>query len=75
MFDEVKVAFQLVWNSCNNQLVGLVMTPKVFASLNNIYAMLKSPAADKQTSYVLQFIWRGLTSKFDPYFTSPSTVK
>jgi len=77
IFDEVKVACQLVWNSRNNQLMGLAMTPKDLASLNDVYALLKNPEADKQTSYILQFIWRDLTSKFDivgPYYTSPSTV-
>ena len=77
IFDEVKVACQLVWNSRNHQLVGLAMTPKDLASLNDVYELLKSPSTNKQTSYVLQFIWRDLTSKFDivgPYFTSLSTV-
>ncbi|XP_065906570.1 uncharacterized protein [Dysidea avara] len=53
------------------------MTPNDLASLNDVYSLLKSPEANKQTSYILQFIWRDLTSEFDivgPYFTSPSTV-
>ena len=77
IFDEVKVACQLVFNSRSHQLVGLAMTPKDLASLNDTYAFPKSPEANKQTSYILQFIWRDLTSKFDmvgPYYTSPSTV-
>ena len=77
IFDKVKVACQLVWHSRIHQPVGLAMTPKDLASLNDIYELLKSPSAHKQTSYILQSIWRDLTSKFDivgPYFTSPSTV-
>jgi len=42
-FDEVKVACQLMWNSRNHQLMGLVMNPKDMASLNDIYKILKDP--------------------------------
>jgi len=77
IFDEVKVACQLMWNSGNHQLMGLAMNPKDMASLNNIYKILKDPEAN-QTSYILQFLWRDLTSCYDilgPYFTSASTVE
>ena len=77
IFDKVKVACQLVWNSRSHQLVKLVMTPNHLASLNDVYALLKSFEANKQTSYILQFIWRDLTSIFDivgPYFTSSLPV-
>jgi len=39
---------------------------------------LQSSECKKQTSYILQFLWRDLTSEFDivgPYFTSSSTVE
>jgi len=77
IFDEVKVACQLMWNSRNHQLMGLAMNPKDMASLNDIYKILKNPEAN-QTSYILQFLWRDLTSRYDivgPYFTSASTVE
>ena len=77
IFDEVKVACQLMWNSRNNRLMGLAMTPKDLASLNDIYTLLKSSDTSKQTSYILQFLWRDLTSEFDivgPYFTSANSV-
>ncbi|XP_065894808.1 uncharacterized protein [Dysidea avara] len=77
IFDEVKVACQLMWNSRNNQLMGLAMTAADLASLNDIYLLLKNSEGSKQTSYVLQFLWRDLTSSFDivgPYFTCASSV-
>ena len=77
IFDEVKVACQLLWNSRNNTLMGLAMTPKDQASLNDVYKLLKDQDDSKQTSYILQFLWRDLTSEYDivgPYFTSSSTV-
>lgn len=77
IFDEVKVACQLLWNSRNNALMGLAMSSKDQASLTDVYKALKDPDSSKQTSYILQFLWRDLTSDYDivgPYFTSSSTV-
>lgn len=76
MFDEVKVACQLIWNSRNNQLIGLAMTHKDQASLQDIYTLINNTQAE-QTSYVLQFLWQDLTSSYSivgPYFTSSTTV-
>ena len=78
IFDEVKVACQLMWNSRNHSLMGLAMTPKDQASLNDVYKLLQDPKSNKQTSYILQFLWRDLTSSYDivgPYFTCSSTVE
>ena len=77
IFDEVKVACQLMWNSWNNQLMGLAMTPTDLASLNDIYLLLQNSEGSKQTSYVLQFLWQDLMSSSDirgPYFTCASSV-
>ena len=78
IFDEVKVACQLVWNSRSHQLMGLSMTSKNLASLNDVYSLLHNSDPSKQTSYILQFLWRDLTSEFDivgPYFTCSSSVE
>jgi len=78
IFDEVKVACQLVWNSRNYKLMGMTMTSQDMASLNDIYTLLQNPETSKQTSYILQFLWRDLTSNFDivgPYFTCATTVE
>jgi len=45
-----------MWNSRNS--MGLAMDYKDLASLNDIYKILKEPEAS-QTSYILQFLWRG----------------
>jgi len=76
IFDEVKVACQLMWNSHSHQLMGLAMTSNHLASLNDVYPLLSDTS--KQTSYILQFLWRDLTSEFDiigPYFTCSSSVE
>ena len=77
VFDEVKVACQLLWNSRNNALMGLAMSSKDQASLTDVYKVLRDPDSCSQTLYILQFLWRDLTSEYDivgPYFTSSSTV-
>ena len=73
IFDEVKVVCQLMWNSRNNQLMGLVMTHQEQALLLDIYKYIDNTKGTEQTSYMLQFLWRDLTSSYDivgPYFTS-----
>ena len=39
IFDEVNVACQLMWNFCNNRLMGLAMTPDDLALLNEMYTL------------------------------------
>ena len=56
IFDEVKVACQLIWNSRSQKLSGLCMTHQDLSSLNDICQLLQQPQqAPKQTSYILQF--------------------
>jgi len=77
VFDEVKVACQLMWNSRSQTLSGLVMTAADMASLTDVYKLLQKPQAAAQTKYILQFLWRDLTSSYDiidPYFTSAESV-
>lgn len=77
VFDEVKVACQLMWNSRNQTLTGLAMTSKHMSSLTDAYQLLQTPQTPAQTSYILQFLWRDLTSGYDivgPYFTCAESV-
>ena len=77
IFDEVKVACQIMWNSRNQTLSGLAMTSKDMSSLVDVYELLQTPKAVAQTSYILQFLWRDLTSCYDivgPYFTCADSV-
>ena len=43
VFDEVKVACQLMWNSRNQTLTGLAMTSKDMSSLTDVYQLLQTP--------------------------------
>ena len=72
IFDEVKVACQLLWNLGNHKLMGLALTPGDLSSLKDIYQVFLDVVTNIQTSYILQFLWRDLTSSYDivePYFT------
>ena len=40
MFDEVKVASQLMWNSRNQTLTGLAMISKDMSSFTDVYQLL-----------------------------------
>ena len=54
------------------------MTSNDLASLQDIYQLIECDAKTHQTSYIMQFLWRDLTSGFDvvgPYFTSSKTFE
>jgi len=65
------------WNSRNHQLIGFAMSEKDQASLQDIYQLLEVDWHTKLINYILQFLWRDLTSSFDvigSYFTSEDTI-
>lgn len=60
-----------MWNSRSHQLVGLASYEEL-ASLTDLYQLLDPQCRTKQTTYILQFLWRDLTLPFNvvgPYFT------
>ena len=62
---------QVCWHSKTNRIVGLAMITLPLFQMYN-YKQLKEDKA-KKTTYILQFMWRDLSSKFDligPYYTS-----
>jgi hypothetical protein len=78
IFDEVEVVCRLMWNSRCQKIVGLAMLSDDLASLQDIYQLIDCDAKTQQTSYIMQFLWRDLTSGFDivgPYFTSRKTFE
>ena len=77
IFDEVKVVSRLLWNSRSQEIIGLAMNPEDMSSLHDVYASL-GDEQPQQASYMLQFVWRDLTSSFDiigPYFSSSESLK
>ena len=65
IFDEVKVILRLLWSSRSQKIVGLAMTAEDQVSLHDLYQQFSRDGKVKQTSYILQFLWRDLTSEFD----------
>ena len=56
----------------NLRFVGHAMTADDMSSLQDVYDELRAPKSVK-ASYIMQFLWRDLTSDFDvigPYFSS-----
>ena len=54
------------------------MNPDEMASLHDIYFTPTSNEKTQQTTYIMQFMWRDLTSAFDlvgPYYESAGTMK
>ena len=53
------------------------MTEQNLASLHDVFQLFDEDHRVKQTSYILQFLWRDVTSCFDivgPYFSSEETM-
>ena len=53
------------------------MTEEAQASLHDVFQLFDKDHRTKQTNYILQFLWRDLTSSFDivgPYYTSNETM-
>ena len=78
IFDEVHVISRIMWNSCSQRVVGFAMTPDDMANLLDVYQTLDPDAATQNTTYILQVLWRDLTSSFDivgPYYTSSGTFE
>ena len=78
IFDEVKVQTKVMWNSKNNEIVGLAVSEDDLRSLHDVYASVKDEKGLQMTSHILQFLWRDLSSNFDvigPYFTSDSMME
>ena len=67
IFDEVKVIGRLLWNSRSQKIIGLSMTRADLATLTDIYQSLREET-NQQTSHIMQFLWRDLTSTYSYAF-------
>ena len=76
--DEVKVAAKLHWNSRNDKFVGHSMTVQEMATLSDLYENLETDSKAEKTNYVMQTLWRDLSSECDivgPYYTTNGPFK
>ena len=66
------------WNSRTDEFIGHSMTPEEMSTLHDIYKCFDQEEKTEKTSYVLQTLWRDLTSDYDiigPYYTSSGGLK
>lgn len=62
----------IVWNSMSSKITGYAMSPEEIPWLHDVFMTVQDDFDERKTSYILQFLWRDLTSSFDvigPYFT------
>ena len=77
IFDEVKVGINVQWNSRNEEFIGHAMTLEDMVTLRDVYNTVEEDKTSK-TSYVLQTLWRDLSSDYHmvgPYYTSEGGLK
>jgi len=68
----------VVWNSKNNRIIGVAISPDELRSLHDVYELLDADFRTHQITYVLWFMWRDITSDFDvigPYFTCEESLE
>ena len=58
-----KVGVRLIWSSQNQKFIGHSMTREELTTLCDVYLTLNPEFRQKQTSYILQTLWRDLTSQ------------
>ena len=78
MFVWTQVQSRVIWNSANSAIMGFAMSSDDYASLHDVYESLDTDEKCQKTSYIIQFLWRDLSSEFDvigPYFTVSSTME
>ena len=64
-------------NTKSQEVVGLGMTAQDMASLTDVFELFDENSRTQKAQYILQFIWRDLTSDYDiigPYFPSDSSL-
>lgn len=63
IFDETKVQSKILFNMNSGKVLGFAMMPDQLPFLTDIFESVEASRAIK-TSYVLQFLWRDLTSSY-----------
>jgi hypothetical protein len=71
----IQVGMKLLWSSKSQKFIGHSMPHDELASLCDVYDVLQPDYRKRQTTYILQTLWRDLTSDFDiigPHYTNDS---
>ena len=73
IFDEVKVTANIYWNAKSNKFIGHARSAEDMAFMHDVYQQLDQNDKSEKASYILQFLWRDISSDVDvigPYYTS-----
>ena len=60
-----QVQMKIVVNFKNGEVLGWAMTPQEMSQLHDIFEDITDKKENNKVPYVLQFLWRDLTSAFD----------
>ena len=71
IFDETVVQSKILFDMNGGKVLGFAMTPDELPFLHDIFASNNRSGKSLETSYILQFLWRDLTSTYSfigPHF-------
>ncbi|KAL9953963.1 hypothetical protein ACROYT_G041447 [Oculina patagonica] len=77
MWDEVKIQMKVAWNLKGAGITGFSASEDELKVLHDVFSAAVQSGAQK-ASYIVQFLWRDLTSSFDlvgPYFPLEGTMQ
>lgn len=67
-----------MWNSANSTITGFAISSVDMGSLHDVYEGLDEEEECHKTEYILQFLWRDVSSDFDvigPYFNLSNSIE
>lgn len=76
LWDEVKIQMKVAWNLKGGSISGFTMAPDELPVSDDVFTSAIQSGCQK-ASYIVQFLWRDLTSGYDlvgPYFPVSSSV-
>ena len=77
ILDEVKVISKVGWNCKDGKLLGLAMETSQIPFLGDISKDILDEDSRRPAEYMLQFLWRDLTSSYDiigPHYSSTTSM-
>lgn len=69
---------KIIWNSSDSSITGFAMCSDDLISLHDVYKGIIEDERCQKTVYIIQFLWRDLSSDFDvlgPYFNCSSSLE
>ena len=77
VFDEVKIIDKLVWNIKGKMFVGVAISQEDYCQITDIFSESVDNNEPKPAQYIVQFLWRYISTDFDiigPYYSSSQHI-